>query len=167
MASCLGLFGQPCYREGGALQTNVTGLCGEHLQCSGHTGFAPAQRCVLSSSTLLRLPAVLYGVGPPLCAVPAFRYSTKARTRLGLCFMPSPARAAQAARSLTSALSLGVVCLLTSAVPVSVSMGTSPVCAPCVCSPELASSHDPPSICQPSRISGSLWLETGSLFAVW
>ena len=100
-------------------------------------------------------------------AVPAFRYSTKARTRLGLCFMPSPARAAQAARSLTSALSLGVVRLLTSAVPVSLSMGTSRVCAPCVCSPELASSHDPSSTCQPPKISGSRWLETGSQVAVW
>ena len=33
---------------------------------------------------------------------------------------------------------------------------------PCVCSGELVSSRS-----QPSRISGSLWLETGSLFAVW
>ena len=39
--------------------------------------------------------------------------------------------------------------------------------APCVCSGELVSSHYPPGRCQPSRISGSLWLETGSLFAVW
>ena len=39
--------------------------------------------------------------------------------------------------------------------------------APCVCSRELASSRDPPGGCQPPRISGSLWLETGSLFAVW
>ena len=36
----------------------------------------------------------------------------------------------------------------------------------CASSGELASSHDPPSRCQPSRISGTLWLETGSLFAV-
>ena len=35
--------------------------------------------------------------------------------------------------------------------------------APCVCSQELVSSRSPPSVCQPSRISGSLWLETGSL----
>ena len=28
--------------EGGALQTNVTGVCGERSQCLGHTGFAPA-----------------------------------------------------------------------------------------------------------------------------
>ena len=31
--------------------------------------------------------------------------------------------------------------------------------APCVCSEELVSSRDPPGGCQPSRISGSLWLE--------
>ena len=37
----------------------------------------------------------------------------------------------------------------------------------CVCSGELVSSCDPPGRCQPSRISESLWLETGSLFAVW
>ena len=44
-------------------------------------------------------------------------------------------------------------------------------CAPvrCACdsSGELISSCDPPGGCQPSRISRSLWLETGSLFAVW
>ena len=38
---------------------------------------------------------------------------------------------------------------------------------PCVSSGELISGCDPPSRCQSSRISGSLWLETGSLFAVW
>ena len=39
--------------------------------------------------------------------------------------------------------------------------------APCVCSGELDSSCDPPGGCRSSRISGSLWLEAGSLFAVW
>ena len=28
--------------DGGALQTNITGVCGECLQCFSHTGFAPA-----------------------------------------------------------------------------------------------------------------------------
>ena len=41
MVSCLGSLVQSCCGEGGALQTNVTGLCGEHSQCSSHTGFAP------------------------------------------------------------------------------------------------------------------------------
>lgn len=89
MASCLGSLVQSCCGEGGALQTNVTGVCGEHSQCSGHTGFAPAHGCVLSPSTLLRLPAALYGAGPALRAVPVFTYSTKAWTRLGLSFVPS------------------------------------------------------------------------------
>ena len=35
--------------------------------------------------------------------------------------------------------------------------------APCVCSGELVSSRGPPSRCRPSRISGSLWLQTGGL----
>ena len=50
-----------------------------------HTGVS-----VLSPSTLLRLPAALYGAGPALSVVPVFRYSTKARVRLRLHFLPSP-----------------------------------------------------------------------------
>ena len=44
---------------------------------------------VLSLSTLLRLPAALYGACPALSAVPVFRYSTKARIRWRLRF-PQP-----------------------------------------------------------------------------
>ena len=75
---------------------------------------------------MLRLPAALYGAGPALCAVPVFAYSTKARTRLGLCFVPSLAGEAQAARSLTGALSQGAVSLIPSAVPASVSACSRP-----------------------------------------
>ena len=45
--------------------------------------------CVLSPSTLLRLPAAVYGAGPALRALPVFGSSTKAWTRLGLRFVPS------------------------------------------------------------------------------
>ena len=90
MVSCLdSLVQSPC-GEGGPLQTDIA-VCGEHSQCSGHTGFAPNHGCVLSPSTLLRVPAALCGAGPALRAVPVFGYSTKARTRLGLRFVPSPA----------------------------------------------------------------------------
>ena len=151
---------QSCYGEGGALQTDIA-VCGEHSPCSGHTGFTPAHGCLLSPSTLLRLPAALYGAGPALPAVPVLGSSTKARIRLRLRFMPSPAWAAQAARA-WRAHSPGVR-PFPSAAPASVS-----VPAACVCSQELASSRDPPgSGCRPSRISGSLWIETGGLFAVW
>ena len=55
---------------------------------------------------------------------------------------------------------------LPSAAPASVSARACGVPGACVCSQELASSHDPPGS-GPSRISGSLWIETGGLFAVW
>ena len=46
---------------------------------------------LLSPSTLLRLPVVLYGVRPALCTVPALGCSTKARNKkLRLLFLPSP-----------------------------------------------------------------------------
>ena len=115
---------------------------------------------------------------PCVACVPVFRYSTKARTRLRLRFVHSPAQAAQAARSLMGPLSPGVACLLTSAVPAFFHQRQSGACtfsppppqpqslpAPVRCVRPV-SSCDPPSGCRPSRISGSLWLETGGLFAV-
>ena len=151
------------------------------LACVGSTRNVPATLglplltvSVLSPSTLLRLQVALQGAGPELRALARskplrFRFSgnsTKVQTRLGLRFVPSPAGAVQAARSLTGALSLGAVSLIPSAVPAS-SFRTCWSSAPCVSSGELVSSCDPLGRCQPSRISGSLWLETGSLFAVW
>ena len=107
----------------------------------------PAHRCVLSLSTPLRLQAALYGVGPALRGVPVFRYSTKAQTRLGLHFVPSPARAAQAARSLTGALSSGAVHSSPLRGPsLSFRARQLGACA-CVYSWELASSCNPPGGC--------------------
>ena len=69
----------------------------------------------------------------PLLAVPVFGYSTKVRTWLCLRFVPSLARAAQAARSLTGALSPGVVRLLPSTAPALVSARAwSGACALCL-----------------------------------
>ena len=39
----LGSLVQLCCGEGGTLQTNITGVCGECSQYMDHTGFAPAQ----------------------------------------------------------------------------------------------------------------------------
>ena len=41
MVTYLGLLVQFCCGDGGTLQTNITGMCGECSQCLGHTGFAP------------------------------------------------------------------------------------------------------------------------------
>ena len=120
MVSCSGSLVQSCRGEGGALQTNVTGLCGEDLQCSDHT-VCPRSRHVLSPSTLLRLQAALQGAGPELRALPRlkplrFRVSVIPQTRglgwacadsVGPAFCAFPARAAQATRSFPGALSLG------------------------------------------------------------
>ena len=36
----LGSLVQSCFGEGGTLQTNISGVCGQCLQCFSHTGFA-------------------------------------------------------------------------------------------------------------------------------
>ena len=81
---------QSCYGEGGALQIDIA-VCGEHSLCSGHTGFAPHRGVCAYPSTVLRLPAAVYGAGPALSAVPVFGYSTKVRIQLRLRFVPSQA----------------------------------------------------------------------------
>ena len=43
MVTYLGSLVQSCCGEGGTLQTNITGVCEECLQCFSHTGFAPTQ----------------------------------------------------------------------------------------------------------------------------
>ena len=39
----LGSLVQLCCGEGGTLQSNITGVCGECSQCFSHTGFAPTR----------------------------------------------------------------------------------------------------------------------------
>ena len=97
----LGSLIQLCCGEGGTLQTNITGICTECLQRLGHTGFVPAhglcafpvytvQALGCSAGNSLRqalgcmhFPGLSYsGSGS--------RYSTKAQTWLGLCFVPFP-----------------------------------------------------------------------------
>ena len=99
-------------------QTNITGVCGECLQCFSHTGFAPTHgMCafmVYASQALGCSTGELSQAGPGLHALPRskplrFRFSgTPQRHRLGwacvLC--PSQVRAAQATRCLSSAHSL-------------------------------------------------------------
>ena len=83
------------------------GRCTQKWLCVGSTCHVPATLglprtgvSVLSPSTLLWLPAALYGAGPALSAVPVFGSSTKARIRLRLRVESSPASAVQAARGL-------------------------------------------------------------------
>ena len=142
------------------------------LACVGSThsalvtlGFPPLMVCVLSPSTLLRLQAALQGVGPELHSVPVFRYSTKAQTRLG-CVLCLPRPSSSGSQELDGRSLPGCSAPYSLCGP-SLSFLAGWSSAPCVSSGELISGCNPPGGCQPSRISGSLWLEAGSLFAVW
>ena len=119
MVSCLGSLVKSCCGEGGALQTAL-GCVGSTRCVPATLGFPRSRVSVLFLSTLLRLPAALWGAGPASRAVPVL--GSPQKHRLGwACVLCLPARAAQAARSLTGALSLGAVRLIPSAVPASVS----------------------------------------------
>ena len=115
------LFTRAVGREGHCKQISVA-CVGSTRSVPATLGLPPLVECVLSPSTLLRLQAALQGVGPELGALPRpkllrFRfwgYSTKAQTQLGLCFVTSLVWAAQAARSLVSALSSGAARILPS-----------------------------------------------------
>ena len=123
--------------------------------------------CVLPQSTLLRLQVALQGAGPGLRALPRskplrFRFlGTPQRRRLGWACVLCRSRSEQLRKPGAWRMhSPQVQCVLSP--PWSQRSGV-----PCVSSEELISGYDPPGRCQPSRISGSLWLEIGSLFAVW
>ena len=84
LVTFLGSLVQSCCGEGETPQTNVTGMCGECLQCLGHTEFAPHSRRVCfpslqcSGSRLLCME--LSEAGPGLHALPRskllrFRFS--------------------------------------------------------------------------------------------
>ena len=172
--SCLGSLVQSCCGEGGALQTNITGVCVRSTCIVRATlGLPPLTACVLSPSTLLRLQVALQGAGPELCALSRpkplrFRFwGTAQMPRLGwacILYLPHP--------NSSGNQELDERTLPRCSVPYSLrgpslSFQSRQSVVPCVSSGELISDCDPLGRCQPSRISGSLWLETGSLFAVW
>ena len=108
---------QLCCGEGGTLQTNITGVCGECSHCQGHTGFAPTHGVCAFPVYTAQAPGCSVGelskVGPGLHALHRskplrFRFlGTPQKHKLGwahvLC--PSQAQAAQATRCLASSLS--------------------------------------------------------------
>ena len=121
----------------------------------------PAQGCVLSPSTLLRLPAALQGAGPALRAL-----TRPEPLRFGFSGAPQRRRLGWAAGS----QELDGHALPGWRAPSPLrgpGLGFRRSGAPCVSSRKLISGCDPPGGCRPSRISGSLWLGTGSLLAAW
>ena len=91
MISYLGSLVQFSPAAGRAGRCRQTSLCVGSTRCVPATlGLPRTGVSVLSRSTLLRLPAALYGAGPALSAVPVFGSSTTARIRLHLRVVSSP-----------------------------------------------------------------------------
>ena len=128
---------------GRALQTNVTGVCGEHSQCSGYTGFAPLTgvcfpRLHCSGSRLLCMEQALR------CVRFQFLGSPQKHGLGWACILCLPRLSSSGSQQLYGRTLLGCRAVIPSTVPTSVSACASWVRAPCVCSRDLASSRDPP-----------------------
>ena len=168
----LGSLVQPCCGEGGALQTNIPGVCGARSQCLSHTGFAPLTACVLSRSTLLRPQVALQGNFlkqvlhclhfPGLSPSGSDSWMLpKGTDSVGhaFCALPSSEQLKQPRESLECILPAGR-CILSPSLSQTfgflVHIGSTISGALCVSSVELISDCDPPGRCQPSRIPGRL-----------
>ena len=93
---------QFCCGEGGTLQTNITGMCGECSQCFSHTGFAPTHSVCAFQVYTAQAPGCSAGelskVSSGLHALPRskplrfrFRFSgTPQRHRLGWACVSVP-----------------------------------------------------------------------------
>ena len=130
MVTYLGSFVQLCCGEGGTLQSNISGMCGECWQCLGHAGFAPTHSVCAFPVYTSQAPGCSAGeqskAGPGLPAllrskplkVQVLRYSTKAQPRLGLRFVPFPDPSISGDQVLGECtLPWCVVCLITSLFP--------------------------------------------------
>ena len=123
MVTYLGSLVQLCCGEGGTLQTNITGVCGECLQHLGHAGVAPAHGVCAFPVYTAQAP----GCSAGNClkqALGCVHFPGLSRSGSGSWVLhkgtdscPSQVRAAQATRCLPSALSPGAVHLITSPVP--------------------------------------------------
>ena len=167
MVTYLGSLIQLCCGEGGTLQTNITGMCGECSQCMDHTGFAQAHSMfflVLHCSGCRVLCRALSKVDPVFHVLPSLSRSgswvfCKGTDPDGLWVLcPSQVQTAQATSCLASALSqVGLASYALSNLGDSVSWvhheGTVPG-VPCISSGELISGCDTPGGCEPSRIPG-------------
>ena len=182
MVTYLGSRVQSCCGEEGTLQTNVTGMCGECLQCLGHTGFASAHGMCAFPVYTAQAPGCSAGelskAGPGLPALPRstllrFRFSDIAqrhRHSWACVLCPSQVRAAQVTRCLVSTLSPDwVEDLITSPIPAPLFPGCiagvlpHAMCLLLGADLWLRPSWQMSTVQDPRKT----WLATGSLLTVW
>ena len=163
---------QLCCGEGGTLQTNITGVCGECTQCLVHTGFAPTHGVCAFPVYTAQAPGCSAGelskVGPGLHVLPRSSCSGAGSLVLhkgtasggsAFCVLPRSKQLRQpgAWRAHTSQLGSESYHLPGPSRSVSWVRSRSTVTGvPRVSSGELISGCDPPDGCQPSRIPGRL-----------
>ena len=153
MVTFLGSLVQSCCGEGGTLQTNITGVCGECWQCLSHTGFAPAHglcafpvytaqalgcsagNCLRRALGCMHFPGLSHSDS-------GTRDSTKVQTQLGLRFVPFPGPSSSGDQVLGERSHWDL--LPSPSLPLGFP-GVQP--ALCVSSGELISGCDPPSGC--------------------
>ena len=117
MDTFLGSLVQSCCGEGGTLQANITGMCGEYSQCLSHTRFAPTHGVCAFPVYTAQAPGCSAGepskAGPGVRALPRskplrfrFLHTPQRHKLVWACILcPSQVRAAQETRCLESALS--------------------------------------------------------------
>ena len=155
MVSCLCSLVLSCCGEGGALQANITGLCGEHSRFSGHTGLAPALGgCVCfpclhcSGSRLLSREWVLHCVDFPGLSRSdsGFWVFHKSTDSFGPAFCAFPSQSSSGSQELDKHTLPGCRALYPLRGP-SLSFRVCWLGVPCVSSGELDSSCNPPGRC--------------------
>ena len=107
-----------------ALQTNVTGVCGEHSQCSAHTGFAPARGVCTFPVYTAQAPGCSIGGGPCVACGSSFWVLHKRADLVGPAFCGFPSRSSSGSQELDECTRPGAVSLIPSMVPASVSAPT-------------------------------------------
>ena len=140
---------QSCCGEGGALQTDIA-VCGEHSPCSN-----PAQGCLCFPVYTAQAPGCSMWSEPCVECGSSFRVLHKSADSVAPAFC--------AFLGLSSSGSQGLGRPLPSAAPASISAANWLLvgCQQLVFVLRRCCGS------RPSRISGSLWIETGGLFAVW
>ena len=130
MVSCLGSLVQPCCGEGGALQTDIA-VCGEHSQCSGHTGFAPRSRVCAFPVYTAQAPGCSIWSGPCAECGSSFRVLHKNSDSVGPAFCAFPRPSSSGRQELEGRTLPSVVRLLPSTVPAPASVSV-PASVGCV-----------------------------------
>ena len=165
MVSCLGSLVQSCCGGGRGTADKY------HWRVWGALPvFRPHWLCPCSVRVCYtaHTPGCSPGSRPCAACGSRVRVRHKSADSVGPAFCAFPAQAAQGTRSLRSAFSSAAARLLPS--PSQPRFPGAPTwCALCLFwgADLWLRPSQRMSTCQPSRISGSLWLETGSLYAVW